>query len=335
MKIELHTTLATFDALASEWDSVLAPERSNHLFMTYAWQRTWWKHLGQGKLCIGTARDDNGVLCGIGPRFIEQDNDQRVVRAIGCAEVSDYTDLILKSGHEEVALGALLDFMLSDEAPDWDYFTLCNVPQDTPTRALLSAWANTRRLAYEETLADVCPIVELPNHYDDYLASLDKKQRHELRRKRRRADGHGTGWYTVGDEHRLGLEIDAFLELMAMSTSAKANFLKEPGHRAFFREMGQVMFERGLLDLNFLTIDGVRVATVWQFAYRNRMLLYNSGMDTEQFSFLSPGIVLLTYSIEAAIERGFKIYDFLRGDEAYKYHMGAKDTMIYNVVIRR
>jgi CelD/BcsL family acetyltransferase involved in cellulose biosynthesis len=74
---------------------------------------------------------------------------------------------------------------------------------------------------------------------------------------------------------------------------------------------------------------------MWQFKYGGRMMLYNSGLDVETFSYLSPGIVLLTHSVDDAIRRGFRYYDFLRGDETYKYRMGAETTTLHNIVVKR
>jgi CelD/BcsL family acetyltransferase involved in cellulose biosynthesis len=65
------------------------------------------------------------------------------------------------------------------------------------------------------------------------------------------------------------------------------------------------------------------------------MMLYNSGLNPTAFSALSPGIVLLTYSIEDAISRGCRFYDFLQGDEEYKFRMGARAAKVYNMIIRR
>jgi CelD/BcsL family acetyltransferase involved in cellulose biosynthesis len=335
VKAKLHTTPAIFDTLAGEWDHLLHPERSDVFFSSLDWQRTWWKHLGRGTLSIVTVRDDGGALRGIGPWFIEEIDGQRAVRFVGCVDVSDYLDFLLMPGHEEEALGALLDFMLSGEAPEWDIFDLCNIPQDSPTRTLLPRLAKARGLTVEESVADVCPVITLPATYEDYLAAMDKKQRHELRRKRRRAEAALVDWYIAGDAHDLDTEIDKFLELMSLSTAEKDTFLQEPGHQAFFREMGRITFERGWLELIFLTVDGQPAAVIWQFAYRDRMLLYNSGLNQADFGTLSPGIVLLTYGIEDAIQRGLSKYDFLRGDETYKYRMGAETTTVHNIRVRR
>ena len=58
------------------------------------------------------------------------------------------------------------------------------------------------------------------------------------------------------------------------------------------------------------------------------MLVYNSGHDAGEHGNLSPGIVLLGRLIEYAIEKGYREFDFLRGNEAYKYDMGGKDTEV-------
>ncbi len=336
MKASLHTSPDIFERLSPEWDGLLDPARSELFFLRNDWQQIWWRHLQWGDLAILAVYDDEGNLRGIAPWFIADDMGvERVVRTVGCTDVSDYMDIIAMPGFETPVIETLLDFMLSDEAPAWDRFSLCNIPASSPTCELFPRLANARGLTAQAVVQDVCPVIDLPGSYDEYLDGLDKKQRHELRRKRRRAEAAGVRWYVVGPEHDLDAEVDAFLELMAMSSPEKAGFLEAPGQRAFFHEIGRVFFEQDLLELIFLTVDGQRAAAMWQFAYRQRMLLYNSGLDPSSFAALSPGIVLLTYSIEDAIERGMATYDFLRGDEAYKYRMGARDTRVYNVGIRR
>ncbi len=335
MKTHLFISPTAFEELSGEWDVLIDPRRSDNLFLNNRWQRVWWKHLSPGELSIVTVRDDEGVLRGIGPWFIESGSGQRTVRLIGCTEIVDYLDILCMPGYEESVYGALLDFMLSAEAPIWDRFELCNIPQSSPTLAVMPQMAEKRGLHSVIDEIETCPVIDLPGSYEEYLETLDKKQRHELRRKRRRAEAAGVGWYIVGPEHNLEEEIQAFLRLMAMSTPEKAAFLEIPGHRLFFEEMGPMMFEMGYLDLVFLTVQGERAAAMWQFHHRDRVMLYNSGLNPVDFSHLSAGIVLLTYSIENAIERGFHKYDFLRGGEEYKFRMGARPTTIQRLTIAR
>ena len=66
----------------------------------------------------------------------------------------------------------------------------------------------------------------------------------------------------------------------------------------------------------------------------DRLLVYNSGYDPVNYAELSPGIVLTSYIIEDAIKRGIKVFDFLQGNEVYKYRLGATDTVVYDTQIR-
>lgn len=335
MKVDLYTTPAVFDTLANEWDAVLDPNRSDNFFMRLSWQRVWWKHLGQGALSVMAVRDNNQTLRGIAPWFITEEEGRHVMHVVGCADVSDYIDLILAAGYEEQVLTTLLDSVLSDEIPAWDIIRVCNVPEDSPTLTLLPQLAAERGLKSEVAREDVCPIITLTGSYEDYLGSLDKKQRHELRRKRRRAEDHPMKWYIVGHEHDVDSEIEAFLNLMAMSSPQKADFLEQPGHRNFFREMGRVLFDEGLLEINFLNIGDQPAAVMWNFVYRDRMMLYNSGLNPLDYSGVSAGIVLLTFSIEDATKRGYRLFDFLQGDEEYKYRMGASPTTVHRLTVWR
>jgi CelD/BcsL family acetyltransferase involved in cellulose biosynthesis len=333
VNVEVHTSPAVFEELAGEWNGLLHPTKSNNLFLRLGWQRVWWKHLARGDLWVAAVRDDDGDLVGIGPWFIEDMAGVPTIRAIGCVDVTDYLDIIASPGHEEAVTAALLDRLLDEPATTWQALDLCNIPHDSSTLELLPRLAVQRGLDVSQRIQEVCPVIRLPGDFETYLGRLDKKQRHELRRKMRRAAG--ADWYVVDSRHDLDAEIETFLDLMALSTPEKADFLRQPAHRQFFREMGRVMFDEGLLQLMFLVADGSPAAAMWNFAYRGRVLVYNSGLNPVDFAGLSPGIVLLAYSIQHAIEQGMQLYDFLRGDEPYKYRMGAESTTVHNISVRR
>jgi CelD/BcsL family acetyltransferase involved in cellulose biosynthesis len=160
---------------------------------------------------------------------------------------------------------------------------------------------------------------------------LDKKQRHEVRRKLRRAEGASekVDWYIVDENRNLVEEMDRFLRLMAASHMQKAAFLGDAQNVKFFRSIVPVAFRNGWLQLSFLTIGGEAAAAYLNFDYGGKILVYNSGLLPDQYGHLSPGIVLLAYNIRHAIEAGRGLFDFLRGNEIYKYRMGGRDTQVY------
>jgi CelD/BcsL family acetyltransferase involved in cellulose biosynthesis len=93
-------------------------------------------------------------------------------------------------------------------------------------------------------------------------------------------------------------------------------------------------FDTGCLHLSFLEIDGRKAAGYFSFNYLNRLWIYNSGLNRD-FSELSPGWVLLGFLLKQANEEKFKEFDFLRGDENYKYKFGAIDRAVVRVTITR
>ena len=97
-----------------------------------------------------------------------------------------------------------------------------------------------------------------------------------------------------------------------------------------------VRFDRRLeLAAEFVEVLGEKAASLLNFDYGDSILVYNSGYDPVSYRSLSPGIVVTARCIETAIELGRKTFDFLRGDEEYKYRFGAHDTMVRRLVIAR
>jgi len=50
---------------------------------------------------------------------------------------------------------------------------------------------------------------------------------------------------------------------------------------------------------------------------------------------LSPGVLLVARSIQVALQAGRSRFDFLRGDEPYKYGCGAVDAPIQRLLVVR
>jgi CelD/BcsL family acetyltransferase involved in cellulose biosynthesis len=178
-------------------------------------------------------------------------------------------------------------------------------------------------------------VIPLPAGWEAYLTLLDKKQRHEIRRKMRRIESEAeTRWQLAQNPATLDADIDEFIRLHRKSNPEKDAFMDEK-MVGFFREMCSVAFGAGWLNLAFITVNDAVAASMLNFDYDNQILVYNSGYDPDQYAALSPGIVLLSYCIRHAIENGRQRFDFLRGDEDYKFRFGAQRTTIHNVFMSK
>lgn len=173
-------------------------------------------------------------------------------------------------------------------------------------------------------LTDQSPYVSLSGGFEGYLAQLSKKQRHELRRKMRRAERLARhGLHATHDD-----DLETFLRLHRLSSPEKSDFMGKS--EAFFRALSLSLKQAGMLRLSTLWDGTTAMASMYQILFAGKVHLYNSGFDP-RFASLAPGLVLLGYCIKRACLDELGEFDFLRGTERYKYDLGGQDRAVYRL----
>ena len=135
-------------------------------------------------------------------------------------------------------------------------------------------------------------------------------------------------FYDRERDGRYRAEINAFFDLM-VHDPGKAEFL-HPAMREQMTVTIQNAHKHGYLWLAFLEIDGAKTAASLNFDYKNKLWGYNSGVSREHRE-LSPGWVLLAHTIQWCCENGRYEFDFMRGDEEYKYRFGGVNKYVMRV----
>ena len=333
-----------FDDLTSHkdaWNQLVTESASHVPFLTFEYQQTWWKTRGGGEWpqeseLVLVAAFEGERLIGVAPLFqTENILGKRALMFVGAIEVSDFLDFIVRAEDLPPFLSGLLDFLTNESSvPTWQVLDLYNILEDSPTLTALESAADELGWDYKKVRLQPSPYIPLPEDYDTYLAGIDKKQRHEIRRKMRNVEQSlaEADFYFVGDQHNLDAETEAFIAMMAQDPNKK-DFLTD-AMRAHIHNTARTACDLGWLQLAFFTLDGEKAAANMSFQFNDRLWLYNSGWEWEYRDF-SPGWVLLAYLIEWAIENGIKAFDFMRGDEAYKYKFGGIDRYIYRVTLTR
>jgi len=344
MTVVVYRDPSGFHALANEWNSLVDQNLASPPFIRSEWLSLWWRIVGTGELWIVAVRDEGGALIGVAPLYVDTADGVRVVRMVGYGpqfymDISDYLDFVVAPGREAAVYAAVLDALTGAakdvDAPAWDRIELCNLADWSPLPAGLEIHAATWGLEIEKTPLSVCPVVKLPGSWEAYLESLDAKQRREIKRKMRRADGENeVRWYVVGPERDIEAEARAFVEMMALSGKGKEDFLI-PQMREMFAEGMKAAQAGGWLQLAFLEVDGRKAAAYLNFDYHGRVWVFNSALDLEASAGISTGWVLLGYLIQWAIEQRRECYDFLRGDEEYKLQFGGRPTSTYKLIMTR
>jgi CelD/BcsL family acetyltransferase involved in cellulose biosynthesis len=266
----------------------------------------------------------------------------------GASYHADYATVLAHPADLPAAADAIVD-ALANEMPVEDPWSVIDLRRlrhaDPATDALASAFGR-REVAAGWTLnverEDVCPVIRLPEGGDieAFLGSLGKKERHEIRRKVRRAETEGPVDLVESSDPLVDLE--AFIDLHQARWGEDGLFPPTPGgdqSRAFLRRLfeefaGAGAADRPSLHLGFLTVAERRIGAEIHFETAGSVLYYNAGVDPDARA-LSPGVVLLERLVRRAIERGKCRVDLLRGDEPYKYEWGAVDEPVQRLLVRR
>jgi CelD/BcsL family acetyltransferase involved in cellulose biosynthesis len=265
----------------------------------------------------------------------------------GASYHADYATILGAPADLPAVAGALVDYLASPDPSDpehpvqWDAIDLRRLRCGDAAADALAVAFGRREIDSGWTLnlerEDVCPVVTIPDGvgFEDLLSGLDKKARHEIRRKIRRAEAAGEIELKVVPDPLA--ELDAFIDLHQRKWGADGLFPPTHGgdaSRVFIRRWFEESGPDGPVVLVSLTIGLRQIAAGILVAAGDRLMFYNAGSDPDARD-LSPGVILAARCIEYAIDRGMASFDFLRGNEPYKYEWGATDEPIQRLLVRR
>lgn len=316
-------TEESFNSLHGYWKDSRLDLNWGTIFVLPLFLEVWWQVFGaDARLYIRAVRQ-NGKIIGIAPLMVRD----KTARIIGSANVCDYLDFVTGSGTERDFSAALLD----NVEGGIHKLDLVQLRQDSAAMAHLLPAARERKRPVFCHPEDVSLEMDLPSSWDEYLAGLRPKQRHEVERKLRRLSQAGATRYHSLDAADVDKAMDIFIRLFRDSRTEKDAFMTGQ-MESFFRLLADSMAKAGLLGLGFLEMDGLPAAAVMYFDYQDCIYLYNSGYD-RKYSSLSAGLVCKVLCIRDSIQRGKKRFDFLKGGESYKYQLGGRPVSLYDCEI--
>jgi CelD/BcsL family acetyltransferase involved in cellulose biosynthesis len=308
-------------SLEAEWSELARRRAYPTVFLTPDWiqiARAYDRReqvtlsIAEGRGIAALAREDDGTISFAGGEF------------------TDYQDIVAQPQDTPVVARALAEWIAAQRTPR---VRLEFVPEEPGTLDAMSPVLTAAGYDVQIDRLVTAPRVTLPTSFDAYVQSLGRKERHELRRKLRRLETGRRVAFRFAAERERASVLDRFVALHRRSRGEKAEFMTEEIER-FFRDVAQAMAARGWLRLGVLNVDGEDAAVLFAFAYEGTLALYNAAYDPE-LAALSVGIACHAYAVRSAIDEGLRVYDLLRGDEPYKYDLGATDHWLLRLEASR
>ncbi|HEX2178658.1 MAG TPA: GNAT family N-acetyltransferase [Actinomycetota bacterium] len=332
MDIKLSRLPEGFDL--PEWRQLLVADPNRHIFATPEWNRLWWERFGQGRQTGLALTFSDPEPVGLAALTVDETAAGRRMRFLGGDDLTDYQGpLISGPEHRPAVAEAFLKFLLEDYS-EWDYLEAKGLPVPFHFSEWLVEVADRTGLEFDLELHELTAVLMLPGTWQEYLASLGSKKRHELERKTRRFDREASSAVLrTADDASLENDVETFIGLHKTSAGEKGEFML-PAREKFFRNVASTLQPLGLLSLDQLELEGRTIASTISFRYDGVLNLYNSAYDLSLRP-ISPGLILVSRLIERSIEEGLRRFDFLRGRERYKYDLGAEALPLHSITIRR
>jgi CelD/BcsL family acetyltransferase involved in cellulose biosynthesis len=338
-KIRIISEFKEFESLSEVWDSLLRNSGDNNpIYLTHEWLSTWWKHFGEGKQLNVLLIEKEGQPMSIVPLM-------RTEYRIGLIKIRALETLgslncnhigLTLSGSSEEAVSVFLTYLEEEFAKGELALRLTWVPDDCAFLNLLRSRISlpASNLIMQDKVKTLAPYITLPSTWDEYSRWLSPNRRHVLRRKLRSLEKAHRVEFRDCTGDNLESMLSRFIDLHErrwQSANVKGVFY-DPKMEGFYRDIATQFVKKGWLHFSCLFVDNEVTSAEYGFIYNHKFYCVITARDIKYYDY-NVGHLHLMRLIKYAIEKGLREFDFLRGDEPYKFHWTESARKYMNVII--
>jgi tetratricopeptide (TPR) repeat protein len=340
--IDIIDTLPSLAKLEDNWNAVYDADDEAQIFLSWKWLNGLLSHIPGPWFILAAKADeaaDTPYVAFFPLRLQTTIENSDVFHEIRMAGSADYTGMVCRPEAENKVIPAFARYI---RQMNWARFNLDNLRMsERRVRLLLACFP---RAGFHCTEVDrvskvdgidltLCPYVTLPKDWNAYLETLSPNTRQKIRRLLKQVDGPGEYRISVSTTETFAEDLKTLLRLW------EAKWRSRKGDRmdGLVRSNGIMLtrsFQSGLVYLpTFWHGDRAVAALATMVDPRKRTFSFFMAGRDETFDGPPAGTILHAFSIRHAIESGYSEYDFLRGNEPYKYSFGCAERKIRCTVL--
>ncbi len=317
---EVVDNLNDLERFRASWNGLLEKSASSSVFLTWEWIKAWSDtFLDDKRDLFAVMVHEGSSLVAVAPWYVHKNAkgvlSVRQVEFLGTPDAgSDYLDVIVKKGREKDVARFLYGFLLGNASGRWGRLRLHDVPSNSIF--LLHFLNNIRADGKYAAVSDAsyCPFSILPATEEAFFSGLSSRRGQRFRQDLRNLQKQDTIEHLAYSTGNLDAQLEEFFRLY----SEKAGWQGDPLKRLIRRYLD--LRGEGSVQLDFLVAGGVHVGGLLHLKYGNTLYMYLMAIDKTYNSKVSIGNLLVGLSINNAIVSGITCYDFLKGEEEYKFH---------------
>lgn len=311
-----------FQELSQAWNDLLFRSFSNNIFLTWEWLYAWSEtYIKNSRRLFILKIEESGKLVGIAPWCIRRVKagpfQVKHLEFLGAGEGgSDYLDVIVKRGREEEVSSLLFHYIFHQIPHDWDVLSLKEISSGSIFMKYLTNEFRKSGKHYEIEESSYCPTVALPQSVEEFDRGLSRNRRQQYNRHIRILEKNND----VQRFHSSGNEV-IFKELLSVFKQLYENRWGNNANDLFhLLEMFlRLTKDRSVIDVDLLKVNGDYVGGLLHFNYNNIKYMYLMAVNKYFNEGISLGNTLCVMNIKTAIEEKCREYDFLKGEESYKF----------------
>lgn len=345
MRVDVIDTHQALLDIRENWEAVYASDPEAQFFLSWTWISHWLDGDRSQWFILAAAPDGSSDYVAFFPlrlrtRMRKAGGGFYNEISLAGRGLSDYSGLITRPECEGEAVPAFSRFL---RRANWAALTLefFRSSSNRLERLLRSLPAkNFRRIEIPAVNKPdnvnnlVCPYTSLPDSWDAYLTGLGSNTRQKMRRFLRKVDDGQEYRITIANADTIERDLDILMNFWRIKWAQRKGDRMHGLVRAN-QSMLRACFECGALFLPVMWQGDKPLGALATLVdhQKKAFLFFMAGRDETVRSPVPSGVALHAFSLRHAIENGIAIYDFLRGNEEYKYMFGVDEVLLYNLVI--